>query len=361
LATKCVAVIEGDDAAPEAVRPTVDLLRSMGLDLELTRVPTGVEAQQRLGSGFPEESRRAVDASDAVLFGATSGASAEALFYLRWGKRTFANVRPVRWSSGFASPLARPEGIDMAIVRENLEDLYMGLEGDLGDLAPLNLVAPLLRRPLAELGPGRFAIKVITEEGTERVARFACELALARQQRGRPGKVTCGTKHNMLFRSDGLFRQIVTDVVAGYPSLQFESFIVDDLARRLVADPQSFDVVVLPNLYGDILSDETAGLVGGLGLAPSGCYGEGFAYFESVHGSAPDIAGKHIINPTATILSAAMMLEYLGFAEEAARLEAAVRRIYEAGEPLTPDQGGTATTEEFCEAVRANMQAEAGG
>ncbi len=240
--------------------------------------------------------------------------------------------------------------MDFVIVRENLEDLYMGLEGDLDALAPLGLTSPTARRPVAEMGPGRYALKVITEAGTERVVRFAFELARRRRR-----KVTCGTKHNMLPRTDGLFLEVARRVATEYGDVEFESYIVDDFARRLVATPHALDVVVLPNLYGDLLSDAAAGLIGGLGLAPSGCYGDDYAYFESAHGSAPDIAGQNIINPTATILSAALMLEYLGFEDAAARLSRAVEAVYAEGRELTPDQGGDASTTEFADAVAARL------
>jgi len=340
-----LVVIEGEDAAPEAVRPTVALLDRLGLDLEWVRPP--IEDY--------DATRRAIDESATTLFGATSGPSTRALFYLRWGKQTYANVRPTRWLPGFRSPLARPQGIDLVIVRENLEDLYVGVEGDLERLRPAELASPMLRRPIADAGPGRFALKVITAAGAERVVRFAFELARRRRVSDRPAKVTCATKHNMLPQSDGLFRSIAADVATGYPDVAFETFLVDDFARRLVADPHALDVVVMPNLYGDILSDAAAGLIGGLGLAPSGCYGDGYAYFESVHGTAPDIAGRNIINPTATILSAAMMLEYLGFMDAARRLDAAVARVYTAGRYLTPDQGGDATSTAFCDAVAREL------
>jgi isocitrate/isopropylmalate dehydrogenase len=211
------------------------------------------------------------------------------------------------------------------------------------------------RRPLADLGPGRFALKVITEAGSERVIRFSFELARRRRASGRPGKVTCATKHNMLPQSDGLFRSVAKHVAESYPDVAFESFIVDDFARRMVASPHDLDVVVLPNLYGDILSDAAAGLIGGLGLAPSGCYGDTYAYFESAHGSAPDLAGRNIINPTATILSAVMMLDHLGFNEEARRLESAVESVYADGGVLTPDQGGQARTTDLCAAIARRL------
>ena len=354
---KRVVVIEGEDAAPEAVRPSIQILESLKLPIEFLLPPVGLPAQEHLGTTFPEEARRAIDQSDATLFGSTSGPSARALFYLRWGRQTYANVRPVRWLPGFRSPLARPEGIDFVIVRENLEDLYAGIEGDLATL-PREFIWRASTRPAAEAAPGRYAVKVITEAGTRRVTEFACRLAERRQNEGHPGKVTVGTKHNMLYQSDGFFRQVAEAIIAEHTTLTFESLIIDDLARRLVADPQSLDVIVLPNLYGDILSDEAAALIGGLGLAASGCYGDDYAYFESAGGSAPDIAEKNIINPTATLLSAAMMLEYLGFEAEAKRLADAIAAVYREGTCLTPDQGGAAKTTEFCQAVLRFLHGE---
>ena len=353
--SKRVVVIPGEDAAPEAVLPSLDLVARLGADIEWVHPPVGEVGLERYGSLFPEECRRAIDASDATLFGATSGKSAPALFYLRWGKQTFANVRPARWFPGCRSPLAHPEGIDFVIVRENLEDLYVGVEGELEQLRPIALHGFTSDRPIADIGPGRFALKVITEEGSERVCRFSFELARRRRASGGKGKVTCASKYNMLPRTDGLFRDVATRVARDFPDIAFETFIVDDFARRIVAAPHDLDVVVLPNLYGDILSDTAAGLIGGLGLAPSGCYGRSYAYFESAHGSAPDIAGRNIINPTATILSAAMMLEYLGFEPEARRLNEAIRAVYAEGRTLTSDQGGRASTSEFCAAVGARL------
>ncbi len=351
MPTRRVVVIEGEDAAPEAMRQTLALLERLCLDIEWLRPPVGEAARERHGSAFPEETRRAIDASDATLFGATSGASALALLYLRWGKATYANVRPLRWMPGCRSPLANPAGIDFVIVRENLEDLYLGVEGDIEQLAPLALESPTARCPIASLAPGRFALKLISEAGCERVLRFAFELARRRRAAGRPGKVTCSSKYNMLPRSDGLFREIALAVADDYPDIELETFIVDDLAQRLVTRPHELDVVVLPNLYGDILSDLAAGIIGGLGLAPSGCYGDDYAYFESAHGTAPDIAGRGVINPTAMILSGAMMLEHLGFADAARALEAAVEQVYAEGRQLTPDQGGDASTQAVCKAV----------
>ncbi len=349
--TKQVVVIEGEDAAPEAVRPVVALIDALALDIEWQYPVVGEAAIAAGEKPFPDAARQVIDASDATLFGATSGASWNALFYLRWGRQTYANVRPVRWLPGYASPLAHPEEIDFIIVRENLEDMYVGVEGDVEDLRPLGLISRTSGQPIAGMTPGRFALKVITEAGSERIARFSFALARKRKESGQQGKVTCAVKHNMLPVSDGLFLTVVRQVAEEHADIAFESFIVDDFARRLVAEPHKLDVVVLPNLYGDILSDLAAGLIGGLGLAPSGNYGDTYAYFESVHGSAPDIMGRNIINPTATLLSAVMMLDHLGFSEAANAITNAIEAVYAEGRSLTPDQGGSASTTEFCEAV----------
>ncbi len=353
--TKTVALIPGEEAAPEAFEPTVALLDHLRLGLEWVRPPVGNSAQETHGSTFPKQAREMIDAADTTFFGATSGASAPALFYLRWGKLTYANVRPARYFRGAKSPLAKPDGIDFVIVRENLEDLYTFAEGDLEQLAPANLMSGTWRRPLHELAPGRFAVKVITEAGSERIVRFAFELARQRREDGCPGRVACGTKHNMLPRSDALFRDIALRVAEEYDDIPFESYFIDDLAHRLVATPHAFDVVVMPNLYGDILSDAAAALIGGLGLAASGCYGENYAYFESAHGTAPDIEGQGIINPTAMILSAAMMLGYLELPEAGCALVDAVTAVYAEGKALTRDQGGSASTEAFCAAVAERL------
>lgn len=250
--------------------------------------------------------------------------------------------------TGCSSPLQSPEGIDFVIVRENLEDLYVGMEGGLGELEFLKKVGRTARRNISQYGTGRYAVKVITEAGTRRVVRFACELA---RKRNSKRKVTCVTKHNMLSETDGYFLEIAKGIVGDYLDLEFESFIVDDCACRLVLEPQAFDVVVTPNLYGDILSDIAGGLLGSLGMAASGCYGQNYAYFEPAHGTAPDIAGTNTINPTATILSTVMMLEYLDYESIARQLYRATEHVYQQGISLTPDQGGNASTSEFVDAV----------
>ena len=363
VAGRRVAVLPGDDAAPEAVEAGMEILEAMALPVEWVVLPDGETMARKFSR--PERDqliRETVDSCAAALFGATSGKTG-AVWYLRWGKDTYANVRPVRWREGVPSPLRDPAGIDYVIVRENLEDLYVGIEGDLGALRSSGLdlrphggridVSPSIGPATA--ADGRFAVKVLTKENTERVAHFACRLARERKGRGYPGKVTCSCKYNVLPQSDGFFRHTVAAVVAGYPELDYEEYIVDDFARRLVATPRDLDVVVMPNLYGDILSDEAAATVGGLGVAPSGCYGDGFAYFEPVHGTAPDIAGRGIVNPTATTLSAAMLLRHLGLALDASRLESAVDATLAAADNLTPDLGGRGTTRSFTGAVLSRL------
>ncbi|MCP5026906.1 MAG: isocitrate/isopropylmalate dehydrogenase family protein [Actinomycetia bacterium] len=340
-----VCLIEGDDAAPEVVGPTVELLDASGADIEWHPVDgTDLNA-----------ARDMIDATDTCLFGSTNGRSSRALFHLRWGRQTYANLRPVRHIPGSITPLAEPDGLDFVIVRENLEDLYLGLEGDLPELEPLGLTGRR-REPLGSLGPGSYAIKVITDKGSTRVAHAAFRLARERKEAGRgPGKVTVAAKTNMLPVSDGRFHARCMDVATEYPDIDVDSYIIDDFARRLVATPHSLDVVVMPNLYGDILSDAAAGLSGGLGTAPSAGVGDDYSYFEPVHGSAPDIAGMGIINPTAQLLSAVMMLDHLGQAEPARRIESAVWSVYADGNHLTRDQGGKASTRQFADAILAAL------
>ena len=349
---KVVAVIEGDDSSPEAMRPVIDLLGNINLPLRFEYPVVGQPAIDQFGSALPDEAKKVIDSADATLFGSTSGPSGAALMYLRWGKNTYANVRPCRYFKGIQSPLANPDGIDFVIVRENLEDLYVAVEGDLSDLDFLKRRGRTNRKRISELGEGRYAVKAITEEGTRRVVQFAFELA---RSRDKMKKVTCATKHNMLRESDGLFLDVARSVASENNDVEFDSFIVDDFACRLIREPQRFDVVVMPNLYGDLLSDSAGGLLGSLGLCASGCFGDDYAYFESAHGTAPDIVGKHIINPTATLLSATMMLEFLGFEEMAGRINAAIERVYAEGKVLTPDQGGSSSTDEMVKEIQEEL------
>jgi isocitrate/isopropylmalate dehydrogenase len=354
---KKIVALGGEGIGLEVIDATCDLLVDAGFPVTIEKPAQGEDAMKRFGTPLPDATKAACERADGVLFGAAGPSSTAVVTWLRWEKSCFASVRPVKYYAGVASPLANPHGIDYVIVRETAEGLYPAREGDLADLAR---VMPELRdrvgKSVAEYGEGRFAVKVVSRAGVERVARFTCDLARRRKARGHPGKVTCITKSNVLRRSDGFFHEIVAETVRAAGDLAFEHFHVDDGARRLVRFPQSMDVVLAMNLYGDVLSDLGAEAAGGLGLAPSGCFAEGgWAYFESVHGSAPDIAGRGIANPTATLLSAAMLLDHVGLAGDGARLEAAVAAVYGEGRHLTADQGGKATTREFCAAVLAAL------
>ena len=351
---KTIVALGGEGIGPEVVDATCELLVASGMPVMVVTPTHGAAAVASHGSPVPDEMKRACETADGVLFGAAGAAPSSAVVtWLRWAKGTYASVRPVRHYPGASSPLARPDGIDYVIIRELSEGLYPGREGDLADLArAMPELKDKVGTRVGDYGPGRFAAKVVTRAGVERVAKFACELARKRQARGSAGKVTCITKSNVLPQSDGLFQQIVADTVRrDYPDLTHEHFYVDDGARRLVRFPQQMDVVVTMNLYGDILSDLGAETAGGLGMAPSGCFRDDWAYFESVHGSAPDIAGRAIANPTGTLLSAAMMLDHIGLTQEARRLDSAVARVYRDEKTLTADQGGKASTKEFARAV----------
>lgn len=345
-----VCVIAGDDATPEVMRPTVEILRMLAPDIHFVKALSGSEAQEHFGEAFPDETREMIDVADCTLFGASGGPSRPVLWYLRWGKETYVNVRPVRWYPGYYSPMLHPEHIDYVIIRDNLEGMYPPREGDVSELGALTSSNSWWQVPPVEK-QGAYAVRVCTDEQMYRLAVSACELALRRQATGHPGSVTLGAKYSILPRTDGRLRTIVKQTVTEYPSLSYQEFLIDDLARRLIAAPETLDVIVLSNEHGDILADVASGSIGGLGLSPSACYGEHYAYFEPVHGSAPDLVGKGIINPTAMLLSGAMMLTYLGYGEEATKLERAIEQTYHAGVNLTIDQGGKASTMEFIEVI----------
>jgi 3-isopropylmalate dehydrogenase len=351
--TKRIVALGGAGIGFEVVDATCEMLTGAGLPVEILTPPHADAAVKSHGVPLPDETKRLCVEADGVLFGSAGGpASSAVVMWLRWQQGAWVSVRPTKYYPGASSPLSRPDGIDMVILRETSEGMYPGREGDLSYLTGR---APDMRdragKRLEDFGQGRFAIKVVTAAGAERVARFACEVARKRAARGRPGKITCVTKSNVLPRSDGLFQEVAERVVKQHGGLVWEHFYVDDAARRMVRFPHAMDVVLCMNLYGDILSDLAAEAAGGLGLAPSACFGDKWAYFESVHGSAPDIAGQGIANPTATILSSAMLLEHVGLEKEAERLEAAVARVYRDGKALTPDQGGAGTTKGFARAV----------
>jgi isocitrate/isopropylmalate dehydrogenase len=357
LVSKKVAAMGGDGVGPEVVNATCSVLDGMGLDIEITRAPCGEAAIKSHGMPLPDETKRLCEEADAILFGAIGDKSTEIIRFLRWVLDTYANIRPAKYYEGVRSPLKDPEGIDFVIVRENSEGLYPAREGDIPMLAKaLPDYRDLLGRSFAQFGDGKFAIRIITEKGTRRIAKFACEYAENRKRVGFPGKLTCVTKSNLLVQTDGLFRSMTEEEVRKHPSLAYEHYYVDDVARRLVRYPKEMDVIVTSNMFGDILSDLAAEVVGGLGLAPSACIGDEHAYFEPVHGSAPKYAGKNVVNPTAAILSASMMLDYLEMKQAALDLEEAIKQVYREGKVATYDQGGTATTTEFAQEVSKKLK-----
>jgi isocitrate/isopropylmalate dehydrogenase len=334
--------------------PTVEILHLLATGIRFVKALSGREAIQHYDEAFPRETRRAIDDADCALFGASGGPSRPVLWYLRWGKQTFANIRPVRWRPGYRSPMLHPERIDYVIVRDNLEGMYPPREGDIAELGALPSSTAWWQAPPIEKA-GAYAVRVATDEQMRRVALAACELALQRQTNGYPGRVTLGAKYSILPRTDGRFRSIVREAVSAYPGLSYQEYLIDDLVRRMVAEPETLDVVVLGNEHGDILADAASGCIGGLGLSPSACYGNDYAYFEPVHGSVPDLVGKGIINPTAMLLSGAMLLDYLGYQAEAERLDSAIHQTYREGAELPIDQGGSATTIKFVAKVKSNL------
>ncbi len=324
---KRVVLIEGDGIGREVVPAAVQVLKATGVALRFVEAEAGWDCFQRTGAALPDETLALVRESDATFFGAVSSPLHRVEGYrspivaLRRALDLYANLRPV-----YSMPVSSSrDGVDMLIVRENSEGLYSGRERREGDTV--------------------FAERVITRAGSERIARVACEQATRRRKR-----LTIVHKANVLRESDGLFREAALQVAGEYPELMVDEMLVDAAAMRLVMDPERFDVIVTTNLFGDILSDEAAGLVGGLGLAPSANVGERHGVFEPVHGSAPDIAGKGIANPTAAVLAASMLLEHLGEADAAARVRQAAIETLRQG-PRTPDLGGDAGTEDVARAI----------
>lgn len=319
-----LARIGGDGIGPEVVDAAVRVVDAVcGERIEWIEAEMGWRTFERTGSALPAATVEAVQGCAGALFGAVSSPSHAVDGYrspiveLRRRMDLYANVRPLRGGA-----------VDAVVVRENTEGLYAG------------------RERWEREGEVAVAERVISRRATERIARFACELARSRgASRARPPLLTVVHKANVLRVSDGLFRETALDVAAGFPEIEVEEQLVDSMAYRMILEPERYDVIVAPNLYGDILSDAGAALVGGLGVVGSANCGERFCLAEPVHGSAPDIAGRGIANPIAAVSAAALLLERVGLADEARRVEVALAEHREAG-PRTPDRGGDATTEE---------------
>jgi isocitrate dehydrogenase (NAD+) len=331
--TRTVTVINGDGIGPEVMAATIRVLQALKVPLEFEERDAGAEVVAKYGTNLPHETVEAVLRSGVALKGPTGttvgGGMASANVGLRKRLDLYSSLRPVKSVPGVKT---RYENVDLVVVRENTESLYAGLE---------HIIVPGVVESL----------KIITEKASTRIARFAFEYA---KKNGRK-KVTCVHKANIMKLSDGLFLDCTRRVGREYPEIQYEEVIVDNMCMQLVKDPTRYDVLVMENLYGDIVSDLCAGLVGGLGMVPGANIGERTAMFEAVHGTAPDIAGRGVANPTALMMSAVMMLDWLGLPEEARRFEGALNKVYGEGKVRTGDLGGGATTRDFTDAVIAAL------
>lgn len=324
-----IAVIPGDGIGKEVMEAAIYILDSLDINFNYIYGEAGDECLKKTGTALPEETLDNIRNADACLFGAAGETAADVIVKIRQEMKMFANLRPVK---AYPNTNSLAENIDFMIVRENTEGLYIAGEERYTD-------------------DGAIARRIITREAEERIIDYAFKYA----KENNKTKVTGVHKANVLKKSDGLFKEIFYEVSENYPDIEAEDFYVDATAMYLITQPESFDVIVTTNLFGDILSDEGAGLVGGLGLIPSANIGEDGALFEPVHGSAPDIAGQNKANPIAMMLSAIMMLRYLGENEAADRFDAAILKVLTDANNLTGDLGGSATTMELAEEVKNNL------
>ena len=326
-----VTLIRGDGIGPEVVDAALRVLEATGISMEYEEVAAGEAALRDYGTPLPEELLESIRKNGVALKGPITTPVGSGFRSVNVGIRQaldlYANLRPAK---SFEGVKARYTGVDLVVVRENTEGLYCGIERYVDE-----------EKTIAE------SVSRITRRASERIVRFAFEYALRENRR----KVTAVHKANILKTTGGLFLRVAREVAQDYPGVEFEDRIVDNMALQLVKNPEIFEVIVTTNLFGDILSDLCAGLVGGLGLAPSANVGEEIAVFEPVHGSAPKYAGMNKVNPSAMILSAVLMLRHLGEINSADRVEAALRRVIREGEKVTYDLGGSAKTSEMAEAI----------
>ena len=329
-----VTLIPGDGIGPEIVAATVRIVEASGVDITWETQILGTQALEKYGSTLPEEAIESMRRNKVALKGPIMTPIGKGFTSVNVGLRRaldlYANVRPIK---ALPNVKCRYPELDLVIVRENTEGLYSGLE---------HIVVPGVVESL----------KIITEKASTRIAKYAFEYA---RDNGRK-KVTAVHKANIMKLSDGLFLECFYNVSKDFPDIVADDKIIDNCCMQLVMRPEQFDVLVMENLYGDILSDLCAGLIGGLGLAPGANIGEQGAVFEAVHGSAPDIAGQGIANPTAILMSAIVMLRYIAEKDAAARVEDSMMKVFAEGKVRTKDLGGTAKTAEFANAVIENMQ-----
>ena len=333
--SQTIAVIRGDGIGPEIMDASLGVLDAMALGLQYEFVEAGMSAMEKTGELLPAATLDAIRKHRIAFKSPLTTPVGEGFTSINVALRKtfdlYANVRP---AISFPGTKARYENIDIITVRENTEGAYIG-EGQ--SVSPDGETALLTQK--------------VTRKGSERIVRYAFDLA---RRVGRK-KVTVVHKANILKSTSGLFLKVAREVAQQYPDIQCNEMIVDNTCMQLVMRPEQFDVIVTTNLFGDIVSDLCAGLVGGLGLAPGANIGEHAAIFEAVHGSAPDIAGKNIANPCALLLAAGQMLDHLGHVDHANRLRQAIRDTLTAKDGVTPDVGGTGTTQSFAKAVAARV------
>ena len=326
---KTITVFKGDGIGPEITDAVLAILQAAQAPLAYEVYSVGIPLYEQCGELISEEAFASFERNKVLLKSPITtpiGSGFRSInVLLRKKYDLYANVRPAKSNPAIATPF--PD-VDIVTFRENTEDLYVGVEEQ--------IVADTVH-----------ATKIITRKASERIIEAAFRYAADNQRK----RVTCVHKANILKMSDGLFLSIFHDIAKRYPTIESDDRIVDNMCMQLVQYPQRYDVLVMPNLYGDILSDLTSGLIGGLGLMPSANLGSEYAMFEAVHGSAPDIAGKHIANPTALLWSACMMLDHLGEQTVAARIRKAVDQVLADKKALTPDLGGSATTQQYTQAV----------
>ena len=324
-----ITLIPGDGIGPEVTKPTLEIIKAAGVKVEWETHLAGAEALKKHRTTIPKPLMDSFEKNKVALKGPVTTPVGEGFasvnVELRQTFDLFANLRPVKNLPGVK---ARYQNVDLIVVRENTEGLYSGIEH--------------------EVVPGVMeSLKIITEKASTRIAKFAFDYAHVHERK----KVTAIHKANIMKLTDGLFLQCARNLARQYKKIGFNDLIVDNACLQLVLDPTRLDVLLLENLYGDIVSDLAAGLVGGLGVVPGANLGDTHALFESVHGSAPDIKGKNIANPTAMILAAVMMLEHISEAAAAKRIYASLEKVLTRGEVLTPDLGGSGTTKKFADAI----------
>ncbi|MGI8542234.1 MAG: isocitrate dehydrogenase (NAD(+)) [Aridibacter sp.] len=328
-----ITLIPGDGIGPEIIAATVGVIEATGVEIEWETQIGGAQALEKFGSTLPDSLINSIKKNKVALKGPMMTPVGKGFTSVNVGMRKaldlYANVRPIK---ALPNVECRYPELDLVVMRENTEDLYAGLE---------HVVVPGVVE----------SIKVITEKASTRIAKYSFEYA---KRLGRK-KATAMHKANIMKLSDGLFLDCFYNVAKDYPEIEADDKIIDNACMQLVMRPEQFDVVVMENLYGDIVSDLCAGLIGGLGLAPGANIGEDTATFEAVHGSAPDIAGQGIANPTAIMLSAVMMLRHIDEFEAADKMEEAIMDVFKEGEIRTRDLGGTASTADFASAIIEKM------